>query len=389
MPGRRHADRPSQRAGRRPSAEHPAGRARQPAGRPAGTPARLERTGCTVTSSATRWRRRFDRLLFFDVRGRPTPGLRARCSSRACGHSSATSVGARVGCCSPSATGPSTSPASWACLAGPARDQPLELRVAGDRQLPRVHAPRLRRRARGSTESRRRSSGTPRCAGVAGLDLSLAPILIWRETRTGFTGSGHPRAHQHVRGHPAWQPGAGARRRCSWASSRGCSKNQATEDDVTIRTGPFAEGTTMQVSYMRLQLDDWYGKLSAGRAGRAHVLAADDGCRRPSGSRPTPRATRTRSPQAITHYGVIGHAQASCPGAAPQPPGDHPPRLRHRRRRPRRPALRLRAALDRGLRRHPQRDERDRRPQHQQADHRAPPTTASTPSSTCAAAPTT
>ncbi len=38
-------------------------------------------------------------------------------------------------------------------------------------------------------------------------------------------------------------------------------RNQATEEYVTIAEGPFAGGTTMQVSYMRLRLDSWYGQL--------------------------------------------------------------------------------------------------------------------------------
>ena len=39
-------------------------------------------------------------------------------------------------------------------------------------------------------------------------------------------------------------------------------RNQASEDDVTIPSGPFAGGTTMQVSYMRLRLDSWYENLN-------------------------------------------------------------------------------------------------------------------------------
>ena len=38
----------------------------------------------------------------------------------------------------------------------------------------------------------------------------------------------------------------------------GLKKNQATEDNVTIAGGPFAGGTTMHNSYMRLRLDSWY-----------------------------------------------------------------------------------------------------------------------------------
>ena len=56
-------------------------------------------------------------------------------------------------------------------------------------------------------------------AGVEG-SLSLAPILIWRETRTGFTGRGIPAAHQRAHGIPPGDP-VPPTRRCSWASGQG------------------------------------------------------------------------------------------------------------------------------------------------------------------------
>jgi hypothetical protein len=40
----------------------------------------------------------------------------------------------------------------------------------------------------------------------------------------------------------------------------GFEKNQATEDRVTIGSGPFAGGTTQQASKLNLRLDDWYGE---------------------------------------------------------------------------------------------------------------------------------
>ena len=42
----------------------------------------------------------------------------------------------------------------------------------------------------------------------------------------------------------------------------GLRRNQASEDAVTIPDGPFAGGTTMHASYMRLRLGTWYGQLS-------------------------------------------------------------------------------------------------------------------------------
>jgi hypothetical protein len=42
----------------------------------------------------------------------------------------------------------------------------------------------------------------------------------------------------------------------------GFRKNQASEDRVTIREGPFAGGTTHQLSKIRLELDQWYNQDS-------------------------------------------------------------------------------------------------------------------------------
>jgi hypothetical protein len=145
--------------------------------------------------------------------------------------------------------------------------------------------------------------------GVAG-SLSVAPILIWRETRTGFTGAGIPAANQHVQGIPDGKP-VPASAPLFMGFKSGLKKNQATEDDITIPNGPFAEGTTMQVSYMRLKLDDWYGKLSdqdrVARMYSPQTTVAD--VRAITTDAPSePQAI----PQAIKQYGVIGHAQAAA-----------------------------------------------------------------------------
>ncbi len=91
--------------------------------------------------------------------------------------------------------------------------------------------------------------------------LQISSALRWRETRTGFVGTRLPAAHQHVSGIPAGHPVA-ASSPLFMGFKSGLRKNQATEDFVTIGNGPFAEGTTMQVSYMRLRLERWYHGLS-------------------------------------------------------------------------------------------------------------------------------
>jgi hypothetical protein len=144
--------------------------------------------------------------------------------------------------------------------------------------------------------------------GEAEALLELGSILIWRETRTGFTGSGLPSEHQRVAGFPATlQPSAPL----FMGFKSGLRNNQATEDDVTIPAGPFAGGTTMQVSHMRLHLADWYDRISA--AERVALMYS------PQTSVAAARRFTTDASgnpneiiEAITHHGVVGHAQASA-----------------------------------------------------------------------------
>ena len=90
------------------------------------------------------------------------------------------------------------------------------------------------------------------------------------------------------------------------------TRNQATEDDVTIPDGTFADGTTMHASYMRLSLDDWYGQLSEDqRVARMYApqvtpQQVTDDFTTDAESDPNLLG------QAISRYGVIGHSQTSA-----------------------------------------------------------------------------
>ncbi len=148
-----------------------------------------------------------------------------------------------------------------------------------------------------------------RLPGVPG-SLALEPALIWRQTRRGFTGAGLPAARQHVGGIPAGDP-VQASAPLFMGFRSGLLRNQATEDAVTIESGVFRGGTTMQVSQMELQLDDWYGLLSARQ--RVALMYS------PQTTPAQLRAITTDAPgdprqltQAIRQYGVIGHAQAAA-----------------------------------------------------------------------------
>jgi hypothetical protein len=147
-----------------------------------------------------------------------------------------------------------------------------------------------------------------RLQGAGSIDLSS--VLRWRETRTGFVGTGLPAAHQHANGIPAGNP-VPASSPLFMGFKSGFTKNQAAEDDVTITNGPFTGGTTMQVSYMRLRLDSWYQLLDekerVARMYSPEVTPAqvtrftDDAPSNPD-----------KYAQAAGRYGVVGHSQTSA-----------------------------------------------------------------------------
>jgi hypothetical protein len=145
--------------------------------------------------------------------------------------------------------------------------------------------------------------------GADGLP-ALSAALRWRETRTGFVGAGLPAAHQHTGGIPPGNP-VPASAPLFMGFKSNLKKNQATEDAVTIAEGPFTQGTTMAVSYMRLDLDSWYQDLGE------HERVA-----RMYAPQVTPTQVRRFTTdaesdpnligQSINHYGVIGHSQSSA-----------------------------------------------------------------------------
>lgn len=145
--------------------------------------------------------------------------------------------------------------------------------------------------------------------GVDG-PLDLRGVLPLREVRTGFVGDRLPAAHQNVAGIPPGHPVPAAAPLFMGFKS-GFRKNQASEDDVTIGSGPFAGGTTMHVSRMRLRLDSWYGFLDEGeRVARMYApgitKAQVDAFTTDAPAHPELLARDAR------RYGVVGHSQASA-----------------------------------------------------------------------------
>jgi hypothetical protein len=145
--------------------------------------------------------------------------------------------------------------------------------------------------------------------GVHG-HLSLAGALRWRETRTGFTGAGLPARHQDTGGIPPGRPVAPTAPLFMGFKS-GLKKNQATEDAVTIERGPFAGGTTEHVSYMRLRLDSWYRLLDQ-RQRIARMYAPQMTLAQFDAITDSASGDPGGYDEAVNRYGVIGHSQTTA-----------------------------------------------------------------------------
>jgi hypothetical protein len=152
--------------------------------------------------------------------------------------------------------------------------------------------------------------GTPLPDARSAGPLDISRVLRLRQVRTGFVGSGLPAGHQDVNGIPGGRP-VPKDSPLFMGFKSALRRNQASEDDVTIPGGPFAGGATMHVSYLRLRLGTWYGKLSQPeRVARMYAPQVTP-------EQVTEFTTDAESDpnllgQAITRYGVIGHAQTSA-----------------------------------------------------------------------------
>jgi hypothetical protein len=149
-------------------------------------------------------------------------------------------------------------------------------------------------------------------ADLPGADgpLDVSAALTWRETRTGFTGAGLPAAHQRTSGIPGGDPVNGKAPLFMGFKSN-LKRNQASEDAVTIPEGPFAQGATQHVSYMRLRLDSWYRDLSQ-RERVARMFAPQVSPEQVAGFTTDAKSDPAGYHRAVTHYGIVGHAQTSA-----------------------------------------------------------------------------
>jgi hypothetical protein len=248
-----------------------------------------------------------DRLLMFDVIGRPTPhyARRLEATLRALEH---TFRWGPDGLLFTAAWG-----ASYFGLIGEPAPIPAA-KPLSDFELPAIDHYHLCLHLACDSDQRLRDveATLVHGASLAGVDhdISLAAILKWRETRTGFTGPGLPAANQKVGGIP---PGnhVSATTPLFMGFKSNLKRNQASEDDVAIPVGPYADGTTMHVSYMRLRLDSWYQDLSE-RGRVARMYAPQVSPKRAAGFTTDAESDPQLLNQAIRRYGVIGHAQTSA-----------------------------------------------------------------------------
>ncbi len=167
---------------------------------------------------------RYDRLLFFDVEGTPTPGS-ARMLEAALRTLERAYRWAPAGLLFTAGWGPSYFERS---LGGSSPIPPakglsdFELPAIDDYDLCLHLACDDPLRLAAVEAALRGGASLPEADGP--LDLSRA-ALRWRETRTGFVGAGLPAAHQHTGGIPPATPCRRARR-CSWASSQVCAETR-------------------------------------------------------------------------------------------------------------------------------------------------------------------
>lgn len=95
--------------------------------------------------------------------------------------------------------------------------------------------------------------------GVDQPDAALTDVFSLTDRRTGFIGDGLPAENaDDAEGVPADKVPEDAPLFMGFKS--GFKKNQASEDRVTIQSGPFADGTTQHISKLQLNLNQWYNQ---------------------------------------------------------------------------------------------------------------------------------
>lgn len=154
-----------------------------------------------------------------------------------------------------------------------------------------------------------------------GVDVKAALTDVFEriDRRTGFVGEGLPAEHQDVEGIPDSKP-VSEDSPLYMGFKSGFTKNQASEDRVTIKDGPFAGGTTQHISKIRLHLQQWYEQDS-----RYHRVAtmfcpvhAEEGLVEGTGanmgdsSMMEEKGCPAHTKEHAQKHGVVGHSQKSA-----------------------------------------------------------------------------
>jgi hypothetical protein len=150
------------------------------------------------------------------------------------------------------------------------------------------------------------------------VEAVLTDVATVADRRTGFVGPGMPAERQDVEGIPDSKPVPEASP-LFMGFTAGFAGNQATEEYVTIRDGPFAGGTTKHVANLRQRLDDWYGEqdfeervaemFSPQHAERGLVEGVGDNLGTHSGITPDLFSDLGETAE---RYGRVGHAQKAA-----------------------------------------------------------------------------
>jgi hypothetical protein len=163
-------------------------------------------------------------------------------------------------------------------------------------------------------------TGNHEQANGRAVDARLTDVMTVDSRRTGFVGPGLPAEHQdEVEGVPEGGP-VPEKSPLFMGFIAGFRKNQASQEYVTLKQGPFAEGTTKHVANIRQRLDDWYGEqdfdervaemFSPQHAERDLVDGVGEDLEADSGIEPF--LDPASIAEAAEEFGRIGHAQKNA-----------------------------------------------------------------------------
>ena len=144
----------------------------------------------------------------------------------------------------------------------------------------------------------------------------LTSVFEKADRRTGFVGEGLPAENQDIAGIPDSKP-VSENTPLYMGFKSGFEKNQSTEDRVTISEGPFADGTTQQISTIKLHLDQWYEQDSRSqRVGKMFCpFHAEKGLVEGTGENLGTSSQMDNCPatkESAREKGLVGHSQKSA-----------------------------------------------------------------------------